>query len=73
VETTAPLVRVLVHAADLREAEMAPWLLAAAYEICQRLQHIGADMASRGRQRRTWIAEECGWILAIVERPRRWG
>jgi hypothetical protein len=32
--------RVFVHAADLRDAAMAPWVLAAAYEGCERLQHI---------------------------------
>jgi putative transposase len=52
---------------------MAPWRLASAYEACDRLQHIWADMAYRGQQLRTWIAEECGWTLEIVERPRRWG
>ena len=45
VETTGLLVRVLVHPADLRDADIAPWLLAAAYETCERLQHIWADMA----------------------------
>jgi transposase len=52
---------------------MAPWLFAAAYAAFQRLQHIWADMAYRGQRLRTWIAEECGWTLEIVERPRRWG
>ena len=52
---------------------MAPRLFAAAYAVFDRLQHIWADMAYRGQQLRTWIAEECGWTLEIVERPRRWG
>jgi putative transposase len=52
---------------------MAPWLLAAVYGICTRLQHIWADMAYRGQRLRTWVEEECGWTLEIVERPRRWG
>jgi putative transposase len=52
---------------------MAPWLFAAAYATFDRLQPIWADMASRGQQRRAWRAEECGWRLDIVERPRRWG
>jgi transposase len=47
--------------------------VAAAYEVCDRLQCIWADMASRGQRLRTWVAEECGWILEIVQRPRRWG
>ena len=38
-----------------------------------RLQHIWADMAYRGQRLRTWVEEECGWTLEIVERPRRWG
>jgi putative transposase len=52
---------------------MAPWLLTAASEISERLQHIWADMVYRGQPLRTWVAKECGWILEIVERPRRWG
>jgi transposase len=52
---------------------MAPWLGAAAYPAVARVQHIGADMAERGQRRRTWVTEACGWTLAIVERPRRWG
>jgi putative transposase len=52
---------------------MAPWVLAAAHESCERLQHIWADMAYRGRQLRTWVEDECGWTLEVVERPRRWG
>ena len=67
------MLRVLVHPADLREADTAPWLLAAAYESCERLQHIWADMAYRSQRRRTWVEDACGWTLEIVERPRRWG
>ncbi len=52
---------------------MAPWLFAAAYQAFDRWQHIWADMASRGQQLRAWVTEPCGWTLAIVERPRRWG
>jgi putative transposase len=65
--------RVLVHPADLRDADRAPWLLAAACEACERLQYIWADMAYRGQRLRTWVEEECGWTLEIVVRPRRWG
>src|ERR687893_1332425 len=73
VDTTGLLLRVLVHPADLRDADMAPWLLVAAYAAFDRLQHIWADMAYRGQRLRTWIEEACGWTLEIVERPRRWG
>jgi putative transposase len=66
-------VRVLVHPADLRDADRAPWLLAAAYEACERLQHLWADMASRGQRLRAWVDQECGWTLDIVQRPSRWG
>jgi transposase len=52
---------------------MAPWLLAAAYEAFDRLQHIWADMAYRGQRLRTWVEDACGCTLEIVERPRRWG
>src|SRR5687767_3241385 len=37
VETTGLLLRVLVHPADLRDAEMAPWLLATTYAAFERL------------------------------------
>jgi putative transposase len=52
---------------------MAPWLLAAASEVCHRLQHIWADRAYRGQRLRTWIEEACGCSLEIVQRPSRWG
>ncbi len=55
--------RVLVHAADLRDADMAPWLFAAVYAVVDRLPHIWADMAYRGQRLRTWVEEECGWSL----------
>jgi putative transposase len=67
------LLRVLVHPADLRDAATAPWLFAAAYETCERLQHVWADMAYRGQRLRAWVEDECGWTLEIVERPPRWG
>jgi putative transposase len=52
---------------------MAPWWFAAADQAFDRWQHLWADLASRGQQRRAWGTEPCGWTLAIVERPRRWG
>ena len=52
---------------------MAPWLFAAAYETCERLQHVWADMAYRGQRLRAWVENACGWTLEIVERPPRWG
>jgi putative transposase len=30
-------------------------------------------MAYRGQQLRIWVEEQCGWMLEIVQRPRRWG
>jgi putative transposase len=52
---------------------MAPWLFAAAYAAFDRLQHIWADMAYRGQRLRTWVEDECGWTLEIVQRPGGWG
>jgi hypothetical protein len=52
---------------------MVPWLCAAAYAACDRWPYIWADMASGGQRLRTWVDEAGGWILAIVQRPRRWG
>jgi putative transposase len=34
---------------------------------------IWVDKGARGQRRRRWGAEEGGWTLEIVERPRRWG
>jgi putative transposase len=73
VDTPGFLRRVLVHAADLREADRAPWLWALADEACARWRPIWADMAYRGQRLRTWVEQACGWTRAIVERPRRWG
>ena len=47
--------------------------MAAAYGICERLQHIWADMAYCGQRLRAWVEQECGWTLDIVQRPSRWG
>jgi putative transposase len=52
---------------------MAPWLLAAAYEACERSQHIGADRADRGQRLRHGVDQECGWPPEMVQRPPRWG
>jgi putative transposase len=52
---------------------MAPWLFAAAYETGERLRHVWADVAYRGQRLRTWVEQECGWTLEVVERPPRWG
>ena len=52
---------------------MAPWLFAAAYEAFDRWQPTWADMAPRGQRLRTWVTDERGWLLEIVERRRRWG
>ena len=30
-------------------------------------------MAYRGQRLRTWVEEECGWRLEIVQRPGGWG
>jgi transposase len=32
-----------------------------------------ANMGYRGQQLRMWVAHEGGWVLEIVESPRRWG
>src|ERR687883_81943 len=42
VETTDLFWRVLVHRADRRDADMAPWLFATAYETCERWPHVWA-------------------------------
>jgi hypothetical protein len=59
VETTCLLWCVLVHAADRRDAGMAPWPLAIVDGHCERLH--------------TWVEEPYDWPVEIVERPRLWG
>jgi transposase len=73
VETTGLLLRVLGHAAALREAVTAPGLLAAAFAPDPQWRRMWADMASRRHARRLWLAADWGGGLELVQRPRRWG
>jgi hypothetical protein len=57
-ETTGLWRHVLVQAAALRAADRAPGWLAAADTVCERWQHLWADLASRGQPLRTWRAAE---------------
>src|ERR671925_1647310 len=52
---------------------MRTWLLAAAGGTGERLQPVRADVAYRGQRLRAGVEDACGWTLAIVGRPRRWG
>jgi putative transposase len=72
-ETTGLLWRVLVHPADRREADRAPWLFAVADAAFARVPPIWAAMASHGQRLRPWVEEAWGWPLELVARPRRWG
>jgi putative transposase len=64
-------VRVLVHAADLREAATAPWLLTAAFATYTQLERIWAEMAYRSHALRIWLATVWGGGLEIVQPPPR--
>jgi len=49
------------------------FVLGAASALCDRLKLIWADMGYRGARLKTWIEQECGWQVEIVQRPRKWG
>jgi putative transposase len=66
-------VRVLVHAADLREAATAPWRLTAALTVYTQWERLGADLAYRSHARRIGLATAWGGPLELVPPPPRRG
>jgi len=67
------LIRVVVHAAAIRDADGAKLIFEAVKKVSQRLKKIWADMGYRGERLRQWILANTDWELEIVQRPRRWG
>ena len=72
-DTTGLMIRAVIHAADIRDADGAELVFAAVKEISQRLKKIWADMGYRGEKLRQWILANTDWELEIVQTPRRWG
>jgi putative transposase len=72
VDTLGLVLKVKVHAANISEAAGAKLLLTPGTLGCPRLQHLWADMGYRG-EFLTWIKEQLGWSVEIVQRPRKWG
>lgn len=67
------MIRVVVHSADLRDADGAILVLSAGKAISNRLELVWADMGYRGPKLKQWIEQECKWQLDIVKRPSKWG
>lgn len=67
------MVRAVVHTADILDRQGAFFILGAAYQICDRLKLIWADMGYRGNQLKQWVEQGCKWELDIVKRPSKWG
>ena len=67
------MIRAVVQAADLRDADGAIFVLSAAKAICTRLELVWADMGYRGLKLKEWIEQECKWQFDIVKRPSKWG
>ncbi len=63
----------VVHSAEIRDADGAELIFVAVKEISRRLKKIWADMGYRGERLRQWILANTDWELEIVQRPRRWG
>jgi hypothetical protein len=55
------VVRAVVDTADIVDRQGAFFILGAAYQICDRLKLIWADMGYRGKQLKEWIEQECKW------------
>lgn len=72
-DTTGLLIRVVVHSADIRDADGAELIFAKVKEISRRLKKMWADMGYRGERLRQWMVANTNWELEIVQRPRRWG
>jgi len=67
VDTTALVIRVVVHSADIRDADGAELVFEAVKEISRRLKKIWADMGYRGEKLRQWILANTDWELEIVQ------
>jgi putative transposase len=61
----------LVHAADLREAATAPWLLTAAFAADTPWERLWAAMAYRRHALRLGLATAWGGTLELVKPPPR--
>jgi hypothetical protein len=65
------VIRAVVHAPDLRDADGAILVLSAAKALCTRMKLVWADIGYRGPNLKEWIERECKWQLDIVKRPSK--
>jgi len=66
VDTLGPVLRVVVHAADLQDRAAMPLLLEGIREGFPRLEHLWADRGYTGTGR-VWIEQQRGWSVEIVQ------
>jgi putative transposase len=73
VDTTGLLIRVVVHPANIRDAEGAKFVLIGLRTWCPSLQRIWGDAGYRG-ELGAWVQRETGCQLEVVARPStaRW-
>jgi putative transposase len=68
VDTIGLVLRVTVHTADVQDRAAVPLLLAKANTSFPHLQHLWVDQGYTGAGK-TWIEEQLGWTVTIVQHP----
>ena len=68
VDTTGLVLRARVHAADIQDRAAVALLLDDAVTAFPRIAHLWADQGYTGAGK-TWIQEQLGWSVAIVQHP----
>ncbi len=67
-DTLGLLLRVKVHPANVQDRAAVPFLLEGIQEPFPRLSHVWVDQGYTGTGR-TWIEEQLGWTVTIVQHP----
>jgi putative transposase len=70
VDTIGLVLRVTVHTADVQDRAAVPLLLAKANTSFPHLQHLWVDQGYTGAGK-TWIEEQLGWTVTIVQHPAK--
>jgi transposase len=69
VDTTGLLIRVVVHAGNIRVADGAELIFEKTKEVGFRFKKVWAGMGYRGARLREWITQNTDWNMEIVEKP----
>lgn len=68
VDTSGLVLRAVVHTADIQDRAAVPLLLTNADTSFPTLQHLWVDQGYTGAGK-TWIEEQLGWAVTIVQHP----